>query len=86
MDGHLTAVPSLVRQGTPTTLYWNVSNADCTVTGNGQTWTEEASGAIGKQTTIINQQRTFTLSCEGHDNSDIVETEVVNVIPVFKEI
>ena len=42
--GELMTRPMLVRRGDPTWLYWNVENALCTVTGNGQSWSSPTCG------------------------------------------
>jgi hypothetical protein len=82
--GHLTALPSLLPKGTPTTLYWNVGNVStCSLTGSdGESWT----GTSGTHTTTpVSQQTVFTLSCAGLDSSTVNESITVNNVPVFQE-
>ena len=80
------ASPSVLPQGTPTTLYWNLDNvSSCTVSGNGATYTGASSGVDGQLTGTITQQTTFSLSCTGLDGSAVSESIVVNILPVFQE-
>src|SRR3989344_4508273 len=88
--GHLQMRPTLVRQGDPTWLYWNVNNArSCTVSGtNSDSWSGRSSGASGKTTSSIQGQTTYTLHCTslpGATPPSITESQVVNVVPVFRE-
>lgn len=83
LDGELLATPRLVRNGETTELTWNVSDADtCTVEGsNGDSWT----GISGTQTSSALQSQTiYTLSCSG-EGGTLIDTETVNIIPVFQE-
>lgn len=90
-SGHLQAVPSLVRSGETTRIYWNAVNAaSCSVTGaNGDAWDGLFSGVSGKTTLPILSATTYTLLCaalQGAIPSSVVESVVVNVLPVFEEI
>lgn len=88
--GHLQIKPSLVKSGSPTWVYWNLSNASsCSVTGtNSDSWSGLSSSAGGATTSSIIAQTTYTLSCStlaGATSTGVNETQTVNVAPVFKE-
>ena len=83
LSGHLQIAPSLVRRGSTGTVYWNVGNASCTVSGNGDSWST-SSGA--ETTSAITQQTSYTLNCTGDDGSTINETQTFNILPVFQEL
>jgi len=87
--GNLQAIPSLVHAGETTQLYWNVVNASrCTVTGNGDEWSDRSSGNLGKTSRRIDSQVTYTLQCQalpGALPATVRETVTVNVIPIFEE-
>jgi len=88
-SGHLQAIPSLVPQGLTTNLFWNISNVTgCSVTGSNGTdaWTGTASPSGGQPSGPIDEQTTYTLSCTGLGGTDVNESVVVSVIPVFQEI
>jgi hypothetical protein len=87
LTGHLQAAPQIVTQGTPTRLYWNLNNVEsCTITGtNGDSYSGASSPAGGRQTSAIEQQTIYTLSCAGSDGSTVEETQTVNILPVFNE-
>jgi hypothetical protein len=83
-SGHLQVNPSILPEGSTTTVHWNISNvASCSVTGsNGDSW----SGATGSHTSAaITQQTNYTLSCTGLDGSSINESQMVDVVPLFQE-
>jgi hypothetical protein len=97
-SGHLQPSPILVRQGDPTHLYWNVTNASgCTVTGdNGDggassptgVWNTAFSGTSGKTTSPILSRTIFTLHCTSFTGATppvVEETATVNVLPSFQE-
>ncbi len=85
-SGHLEAVPSLVRSGDTTKLYWNIENAaSCSVTGNGQSWNTAASGVSGKTTAPITKVTTYTLQCTGLSGSSLTEYATVRVVPGWRE-
>lgn len=89
-SGHIQARPALVKNGARSRVYWNVINADaCTVTGsNGDSWTGLFSGVSGKETGLITEQTTYTLSCQSLPNAfppTLTETAIVNVLPQFEE-
>jgi len=82
INGALVAQPLIVHSGYSTTLIWATEGVDsCTVTGtNGDVFTDTSrttsSGPITEQTL-------FTLNC---DSGVIVDSVIVNVVPVFQEI
>ncbi len=85
-SGHLEAVPSLVRSGDTTKLYWNIENAaSCSVSGNGQSWNTSASGVGGKTTAPITKVTTYTLQCTGLSGSSLTEYATVRVVPGWRE-
>lgn len=83
--GHLQLLPDIVKPGASTQVNWNVSDAEsCSVKGtNGDSW----SGLSGDQTSApINAQVTYTLSCSAYaPNPNVVETQAVDVTPVYEE-
>ena len=85
--GHLQAIPSLVPQGLPTTLFWNVSSVTgCSVAGsNNDHWTGASSPVNGQASSALEQQTTFTLACTGADGTPVNEVQVVNILPIFQE-
>jgi len=87
--GHIQARPALLKSGYRTWLYWNVKDAqNCTVTGNGSSWTGLFSGAGGQQTLPITGQATYTLKCDALDGGIppvVTEIQAINVTPVFQE-
>ena len=95
-SGALQAVPSLIRSGDPTKLYWNINYVSaCTITGGGISWSGATagcdgtictSGSSGKQTNDITQRTTYFLSCTGLDTSATSSSATVNILPVFREI
>ena len=96
LTGALQVVPSLVRSGDPTNLYWNINYVSaCTVTGGGVSWSGTTagcdgtictSGSTGKVTSAITQRTTFSLSCTGLDSSATSSSATVNILPVFQEL
>ena len=77
--------PTLVRSGDRVNVNWSASNVrSCSVSGsNGDHW----SGPSGAQiSSPIIAQTVFTLSCVGTDDSALVQSTTVNVIPEFQEI
>jgi hypothetical protein len=82
--GHLQINPSILPEGSTTTVHWNISNvASCTVVGsNGDSW----SATSGTKTSAsILQRTTYTLQCTGLDGTSIHESVTVEVVPVFQE-
>lgn len=70
-------------------MHWNVADAEaCTVTGsNGDSWNQTQSPAQGETSKPIAAQTIYTLSCQAYaGNSNLTETQTVNVVPVFKEL
>lgn len=87
--GNLQLVPDIVKPDETTQVHWSVSDAQsCTVTGtNGDSWIGLASPADGETSSPINSQTIYTLSCEAYGtNSNLTETQTVDVAPIFKEI
>jgi hypothetical protein len=86
----LKAVPSIVKSGDTTTLYWDVNNAQpnsCTVSGSdGETFSGASSGPSGVKTSPITQSTTFTLTCTGLNNVKYSQTVKVSLLPTFREI
>jgi hypothetical protein len=83
-DAFIRAAPALVRTGETTNITWGSSNSSsCSVSGtNGDSW----SGKNGSETTSeITTQTTYTLICTGLDSSEVTDTAIVNVIPIFEE-
>ena len=87
LTGHLQAIPVLVRKGSPTTIYWNLTGAaSCLITGtNGDSWTGASSGSAGLKTSAISQQTSYTLLCTGYDGTSVRNDVMVNVAPVYDE-
>ena len=86
----LQVIPSLVRKGQTTRVYWDSRNvSSCSVSGtNGDSWGTKFSGLSGKETLPITEQTIYTLSCTALPNASppsITATKKVNVIPVFEE-
>jgi hypothetical protein len=89
LTGNLQVVPNLVNPGSTVSVYWNVSNAQsCTVTGtNGNSWSGLSSPSTGETSSPITTQTTYTLSCQAYGTSpNVVESQTVNLTPVYKEI
>lgn len=95
-SGHLQAIPSLVREGDPSRLYWNVTNAaSCTVRGSngdgvsgGGAWNADFSGANGVETSPIMERTTYTLRCTsfpGATPASVEESATIDVTPTFQE-
>ncbi|MEK7601819.1 MAG: hypothetical protein AAB480_04780 [Patescibacteria group bacterium] len=97
--GHLQVIPSLVKKGDTTRVYWNVTGAkNCTVAGsNGDgtqgsltgVWNTKFSGAAGKTTSPIMVKTTYTLLCQafpGITPAMAEESAIVNVLPSFQEL
>ena len=86
----LWVIPTLVRKGETTLVYWDSRNvSSCSVSGtNGDSWVGKSSGLSGKETLPITEQTIYTLSCTALPNAlppSITATKTVNVIPVFEE-
>ncbi len=78
------AVPALVSSGNSTVIRWlSTETASCTVTStNGDTW----SGTIGEEvTTAITGETTYTVTCEGYDQSSISDSVIVDIVPNWEE-
>src|SRR3989344_1194756 len=86
----LQVIPSLVRKGQTTRVYWDSRNvSSCSVSGtNGDSWGTKISGLSGKETLPITEQTIYTLSCTPlttASHPSITATKTVKVIPVFEE-
>ena len=80
------ASPTLVSEGASTVVRWisteTVSASISSSAGGTDSW----SGTIGEQLTPpITQQTTFTLTCEGYDESTVTDSITVNVVPEWQE-
>lgn len=87
-SGHLVVRPPIIRRGSSAKLYWNVENVEsCTVTGtNGDSWSTTTSGDDGQNSSGIEQQTIFTLSCDAYGSYTFEsESVTVNVQPIFDE-
>ena len=94
---HLQIRPQLVNQGSPTKVFWSVSNVNsCTVRGSNSdgdgahptgdaAWNSLSSATNGKTTSAITQKTIYTLTCTKIDNTTFTETATVSVTPVFQE-
>lgn len=84
----LTANPSRVRSGSPTTLTWNAGgvNTSCTVTGTGGFTQTTTATSCTVPTTVVTRtiatQSTYSISCDG---GPVLDSITVNVIPNFQE-
>lgn len=87
LTGTLTADPTRVRSGQPTTLSWQATGVgtSCTVTGPGVSQTDPAASCTLPQSSVltpgITAQSVYTLTCDGKQ----VDQVIVNVIPAFQE-
>lgn len=95
-EGDLEARPQLVREGTSSSLFWEVEYADsCTVSGNGDSWTALSSAAASCtlvngacQSSPINTSEIYTLNCtplEGSSDPDFVQSVTIIPTPEFEE-
>ncbi len=90
LTGHLQAIPSLVRKGSPVKLYWSVGNVSrCSVSSSDSAaahdrWSDFASTNAGVSTSAIQSQTIYTLQCSGQAGS-FTETATVNLAPVTSE-
>jgi len=87
---NLRAVPSLVRSGETTRLFWSAGDvAHCDVTGTngdgGAGWDTLASPVSGKVSGAITEQTTYTLSCYTFSDALITDTATVNILPQWSE-
>ncbi len=82
------AIPSFVQTGETTKLHWSASNVTaCTVTGsNGDSFEGTISPEPeGQQTSAIQEQTTYTLSCEDEDGNILTQSATVSVNPIWSE-
>ncbi|RJQ35293.1 hypothetical protein C4556_00600 [Candidatus Parcubacteria bacterium] len=87
---NLRAVPSLVRSGETTRLFWSAGDvAHCDVTGTngdgGVGWDTLVSPVSGKVSGAITEQTTFTLSCYTFSEALVTDTATVNILPQWSE-
>lgn len=93
-SGTFIATPSIVAEGSKTTITENINNVTkCTVTGsNGDgPWTKPSIGqnnnvTDSNQTSAISTATTYTMDCVALDNTHFIKTLTVNIIPAFREI
>lgn len=90
-DGNLRVLPTFVRSGATTWVYWDIINAErCDVVGsNGDSWSDmHSSGPSGQQSGAIYDRITFTLTCDPLDPlaQSLVQTATVGIPPVFLEL
>lgn len=92
-NGNLRAVPSFVRSGATSRVYWDVINAaSCQVVGSngdgGGGWNALSSGPTGIVTGPITDWTTYTLTCMPLNPSaqPFVQTATVSIPPVFYEL
>lgn len=91
LDGSLSAIPSIVRKGESSRLFWHVVNASaCEVTsGLGVVSRLTSAGAGGVSSGPVTNSTTFHLHCVGIPGAQppvFDDDAVVNVIPGFEEI
>ncbi|OGG87859.1 hypothetical protein A3H15_00585 [Candidatus Kaiserbacteria bacterium RIFCSPLOWO2_12_FULL_50_28] len=59
----------------------------CTVSGNGKVWKAKKDNQLSGP---LEHPTTFTLTCDGGDEDkledDLVDTEVVQIVPMFQEV
>jgi len=78
------ANPILVAQGTPTVIRWlSIETDSCEVSApNGDSWT----GTTGEElTSDIEEEITYTLTCEGYEGTTFVDSVKVRVVPEWQE-
>ena len=84
------AQPTIVKTAETTDISWQAENVkSCTVAGtNGDTWScsgNTCNATTTEQSSAIQAQTTYTLSCTGLDGSSLEGTAIVNVVPSFEE-
>jgi len=88
----LILTPLIVPQDETVSVTWSIDNVknDCTVVGNGDSWSSTADGsghsAGARTSSPINKQTTYTLTCTGLDDTTYTESHTINIIPKFREI
>ncbi len=82
---HLTAIPSLVRGNTVTSLSWNIGNVhSCSITGSdGFAPSTPFAGSASVTSSPIKQQTIYTLTCENNGAPVYTESITVNIVPTF---
>ncbi len=92
----LTADPQIVRQGNNTNLKWSARGVvSCTLSGNGDSWTYRVPsrrtadiirGISGEeQSSPINEETVYTLSCARASGGSADETVIIKVVPNWQE-
>jgi len=86
--GELHVSRTFVRSGEEVDVWWDVKNAtSCTVSGNGKVWKAKKDNQLSGP---LEHPTTFTLTCDGGDEDkledDLVDTEVVQIVPMFQEV
>jgi len=81
----ISAIPSLVTQGSKTVVSWNSTETDsCKVTNSANT--NRWNGRTGeKNSSEIEGKTTYTLSCIGYDGSTISTSTAVRIVPKWQE-
>lgn len=82
------ANPRLVREGDTITLEWSATNVEegsCVITGtNGDSWSINGVGSV--ESSEIETETTFTLSCTSLSDASVVTKEVtIRLVPSFEE-
>lgn len=88
------AIPSLVRAGETTHVFWSTTNIlSCAVTSaidkaaNGLgAWTGAFSAPEGTETSAIKIQTTYTLSCRDATGASLTKSATVDILPSFNEL
>lgn len=82
------AQPVLVKPGDTSTIYWNLENVlTCSIAGtNGDSWDWSIVGSQTQQnTSVINTDTTYTLSCTDFDGGSVSDTAKVRLVPNWQE-
>ena len=85
---NLKVLPSLVRPGEVTHVFWDVNNvSSCTVSGdNGDTWTGLMSPLYGATSSPITVTTTYVLSCITYPGREPVNQHAkVQIVPYYEE-
>ena len=84
-SGELRAIPSLVRSGNTTQVYWDIKSANsCSVVGGGSSWSGVASSANGETSEPVTERTIYSLLCTG-PGGVLDKTATVNILPIFEE-
>ncbi len=88
------AIPSLVRPGETTHVFWSTTNmTTCAITSVADTaangkgiWVGAFSSPTGAQTSPIRMQTTYTLACQDANGATLTKSATVNLVPLFNEL